>query len=121
MLLKLLLLGMLRFGHFYGFCDQVKVGAMHGWAQKRRGWEFENAVIVHNLGRQIAHATGRSRAFLLDIIRHDAIVLINNVALETMALAVLNSTGTAYIWPFSCVDPQVDIQITLMLRGIRTV
>ena len=52
--------------------------------------------------REVAHASRGACAFLLDVVRHDAVVLVDDVALQAVALAVLDPTRSTNIWPLTC-------------------
>ena len=41
---------------------------------------------------QVAHSARRPVPFLLDIVRHDAIMFVDDVTLQAVTLAILNST-----------------------------
>lgn len=48
-------------------------------------------------------------------------MFVDDVALEAVALAVLDSTGTTYIRSLPCMNPKMHIEIALVFCGIGTV
>ena len=71
-------------------------------SQEGRWWELENAVVMHHLGGEVTNATRGAGSLLLDVVGHDTVVFVDDMRLEAVALAVLNTAGSTDVGPLTC-------------------
>lgn len=94
-------------GQLNSFSHQLHVTLLqagHAW----RGWKFENVAFCRrdHLCGHIAHAPRRAVSLFFNVVGHNTIMLVNDVGLETVALAVLNPTSTTNIGSLPCNNVQ---------------
>lgn len=96
-------------GYFHGFGSEIYVGLLvHVRRHDRRSGHLEHGGLGEDLGGHVAHAARRASSLLLDVVGHDAIVLVDDVTLEAVTLTVLNSTGSADVGSFTWGQKQAD-------------
>ena len=67
---------------------------------------------MHYLGGEIAHAARGAGSLLFDVVGHDAVVLVDDVALEAVALAVLHATRATDVGPLTWgQDREVKVRV----------
>ena len=98
---------------------QLHVALLHV-GKSRWGWHLEDGLVPRaDMCGHVAQASWGAVALLLDIEVHLAIMLVDDVRLEAVALAVLDSACSTDVGTLACTQqPHIRILVTHMQKAM---